>query len=636
MNGDSGASHTISRRAVLLAATGAGATIAAGAGIFAFLRSGNAPAAPGNTPTPTPPASPTRSPAATSGTASHPDAAALQQATGLWNRLALRSGQEIPYEGGVCFMDIETGEMDVISAATSGLVAHEGAYRISEGGRSRLVAVVGGHNEPDNPGRIINRETGLAASWDPNVLGLRHFHDDFAVFERRLPSEKYAPDPGRFYVFDSALQLVSEVDASHHVNFGAQRTTLSSDGMLLFATSGTVGPRSGPVIVDLISGQSFPADTPDVANDTQDQFLVEALEGNRVREVWSRKGSGEAGAPGAGEYQAYELVWNPDGSVAEEREVLLGEALGPLGFWEANILSPDGRYRLRTGTFGEYFLGLGEMEDWLYTDVEASDRSSAFRVLSGYAQYGFGAHRRWLADSSAFTVQAGYAAAPRDDYFAWVRDRRYYLVGTDGSLDTLPRIPAEFRGEHDEFIDARMGPEPAPHDPDLFAFGRSLLYNRRTGRWLGPKSPPGGTYLDPWVAPPGQQPTEMRFTWPLPGKDSTFPCPLFPPLIEREPFRTQATLVVSGTGDCLNLRREPDAESEILACLVDGTPLVLEEPPADAPHLEGLPPSDTGRLPSIWGGAPFPQQMCVYVRTESGATGWVAIQHLDWAPEAPA
>ncbi|MCA9843965.1 MAG: hypothetical protein KC491_04865 [Dehalococcoidia bacterium] len=630
-----GSGRTFSRRTVLLAGTaGAAATVAAGLGVFALARDADK-GAPPLTPDATGTSAPTPTASAIATATSHPGADALVRQGGLWNRMTVPSGEVLPYAHGVCFLDIETGVMDVISAAPPANIAYGGEYRLSLG-RSVLVALNGAHNDPNSWGQILNRETGASATWDPNVLGLRVHTDRVALFEKRLPEEDFAADPGRFYAFDANLELVRELDLSAYPGFGQTGVAVSNDGLVLFGVMSADTGRPGPVIVDIESGAAGLAEQPPWAGDTYALLALEPWGDDGARGVWQRRPP----EPGivAEEYEAFVGAWSADGSLLHSELTTLGAAIQGNSWGGSEPVSPDGRYRISVDSFAWSWTGsIGGHEDWLYTTCEAVDGSSAFRVLSGNLHYGFGEHRRWLADSSAFIVESGIDGSQRDDYFHWTMQRRYYLVSPgDGSMELLPAIPTQFWGELDERpIDWRMGPEPSPDDADLLAFGRTLLYNRRTGRWLGPKDPPTGSWLDPWDSGAVGARKSIRFAWPLPGKDSSYPVTILPPLVEKLWFREAATFVVADTGACLNLRVAPDAEAEVIRCLPDGASLVLLEPPRDSPHLSGIPLEREARVPSFWGedGAPFPEQGYVYVRADDGTTGWVALQYLEWAPD---
>ena len=80
----------------------------------------------------------------------------------------------------------------------------------------------------------------------------------------------------------------------------------------------------------------------------------------------------------------------------------------------------------------------------------------------------------------------------------------YSLVGAEGtSIDPLPAPPSSestWFGHEDI-----RGTVPAPHDPALFAFGRTHVFDRAAERWhqlsLGDHAP---AHLDPWSESDGE------------------------------------------------------------------------------------------------------------------------------------
>lgn len=94
------------------------------------------------------------------------------------------------------------------------------------------------------------------------------------------------------------------------------------------------------------------------------------------------------------------------------------------------------------------------------------------------------------------------------------------------------------------------------------------------------------------------------------------------PRIEFPPFNDENVLRVARVGSCLYLRAEPGKEGGILDCLPEGTrllPKLSEEWESQWHERRTLEPS-TAWWHGYW----------VYVRTPSGAEGWVAHEYLDW------
>jgi DNA-binding CsgD family transcriptional regulator len=616
-----GSGRTFSRRSVLLAgAAGVGTTAAAGAGLFALSRGGGMPKVDG-----TPAGRETATPAPTFTTIPHPGAAAIvRNPRDRWRRLTLPSGSEIPYTHGICFMDTTTGEMDVLSGPYA-QVQSGAAYRVSDY-VPQIVAVDPAHLPPGSAGALYDRKFGVEAGWDPMLLQLRFLNLNAVVFAAVRYQFTFIPE-GHWIVLDSGFDVIREMDMTRFPGFGQYPMALNLEGWLLVGF--TVPSDSlAPLFVRLDSGTVARGEEP--AFDTPVAFLhrFDALRDGTFQAIW-----GPMGATDRTLDTVLFARWYSDGRLAETGTARLADILPP-GTFGAPGVSGDGRYRVDMGSFADSFLGLGDHEDWLYTDLDLTDDGPVFRVLSGNLHYGWGEHRRWLADSSAFIVEAADPGYPRDDYWQWRRHRRYYLVTPDGSMEALPPIPEEFRVAPNDssWLDQWGGPEPHPDDPDLLSFGRVLVYNRATGRWFGPANPPFPAGFDPWGHDRELPPLDMRFAWPVPGQGGSSSGTILAPMVEREPFRDQATFVVSGAGGCLNLRERPSADGAIVDCLGDGTRLHLDAPPRDASYFAGFGISRE-RAPSF-----FTEdegdvaQMYVYVRTEPGATGWVAIQYLEWAP----
>jgi DNA-binding CsgD family transcriptional regulator len=618
-----GSGRTFSRRTVLLAgAAGAGATVAVGAGIVALSRGGDAGSSVAAKTTPSPSASPSSTRSATAPTP-HPGAAAVQPGDpGKWNRSAIQPGHEIPYAHGIGFMNTVDGGVDILSLATSSGVPFGSAYLASEY-IPWLVAVdpafVGGV-----VGHIFDRRFGLAFTWDWRALQLRFLHGNAVIFEA-LNFPGASGFEKRWFVFDTGLEPAAEISLADHPTFGQYPMALNLEGS---AMAGFTVPsdRNAPLFVRTDGSAAVRGDDPEFGTPLGFLHTFSSRRDGTFRATWAPAGVG---------VQRLESLlyadWYSNGRLARSGVLHVSETLGQTT-GQASPYSPDGRFRLGSGTFGSSYTGPGDHEDWRYTDFEVTNSSDAFRVLSGNLHYGWGEHRRWLADSSAFIIEAADPEYPRDDYWQWRLHRRYYLVAPDGSLEPLPPIPEEFRGDTNtgSWLDYWGGPEPHPDNPDLFSFGRVLLYNRATDEWFGPRNPPFADAIDPWAGHL-TSPTEMRFVWPLPGKDASTPGTLLPPIVERSPFRETATFVVSGTTECLNFRERPASDSPILECLANGTLVHLAIPPLDAPYLEGINFSHDRAPAFLTLDQDDTFQMYVYVRSEAGATGWVAIQYLAWA-----
>lgn len=234
--------------------------------------------------------------------------------------------------------------------------------------------------------------------------------------------------------------------------------------------------------------------------------------------------------------------------------------------------------------------------------------SPDFRLRSAALTYGdVLPPNRWLADGSGF-VAAIRGSGP-DDY-------RYAVVPTLGTpIQPFPSPRSINPGAWYEDT-WTAGPVPAPFDPDLFAFGRLHIYNRRTGRWFSARitSDSGPDHLDPWSA--GE---ELVFALPHAFHDLR-PVPrMLAPRYEQPPFDDSLTFVVEVDPEGLSLRADPAFEAQIISVLHNGDRLSLAESPDPS-----LGPSESSAHQS--GGT-----LWLYVRTESGLEGWVNSTWLAWA-----
>lgn len=608
-----------SRRAVLAAgAAGAAGTVAAGIGAFVLLRGSDSdsPAAdstPGSV-TPGPSPGVTADP--------HPGFAAVRFDDAAWNRLDLATGEPIAFEHGACFIDTKTGAIEVLQlAGLAAGAAHGGLYRTS--GDGKLVAVeIGAERGQEPAAGIYDRTNRRAIAWDPTVLRLHLLDRRMFAFGALASDPTYGPGAyagntyvaGRCYMTTADLEPVGEFDLGPDITESAYRSALSNDGRTLIMAGGT---RFVPVIVNVEQAEMREAETPAEPSQLTSMASVGPGDGSStVSAVYFRQDDSRT-----------RVTWDADGKIIDETtETAVGEDA---------LLSPDGDWRLSPGTLRNRSWGIGDQENWVYTELsDTRSSATAFRVLSGWLEYGLGIERRWLADSSAFLVTGADAAAPVDDYVSWRTNRAYYLVSTEGRLENLPAVPATLTGSRD---DARSnwgyyayfgGPEPAPDDPDLMVFGRRAVFNRRTGEWLGPGTGPSPfEQQDPWQF--GS--SEAFFTFPNIGHDYASPGTILPPVVDVAPFRDEVTLTVARAGNCLNLRERPAGGAEIVDCMPDGTRLTVADPRYLLDQGWQFPDGP----PAFWSDdVDGPRQMYVYVEQSDGERGWAAIQYLDWAGES--
>ena len=96
----------------------------------------------------------------------------------------------------------------------------------------------------------------------------------------------------------------------------------------------------------------------------------------------------------------------------------------------------------------------------------------------------------WLADGSGFVAALRDETRPAGFWYA--------VVQADGSsYDWLPTPPMLSDGPwHRE--PAVLAPAPSPDDPNLFAYGRSVLFDGASGDWHEAVLPDGPAHASPW------------------------------------------------------------------------------------------------------------------------------------------
>lgn len=151
------------------------------------------------------------------------------------------------------------------------------------------------------------------------------------------------------------------------------------------------------------------------------------------------------------------------------------------------------------------------------------------------------------------------------------------------------------------------GPDPAPTGGGCyFGYGPNV-YDACGDRWIdygwsSPDGPAGwgATHRERWFVP--------RYYW---GEGWT-EWLLLPPKMEFPPFDDEIAFRVTGTGSCLFLREQPDADATIRDCQPDGARLRFVE------------------LEETLGPGLYRGPVWIRVRAASGAEGWVAHEYLEW------
>ena len=287
---------------------------------------------------------------------------------------------------------------------------------------------------------------------------------------------------------------------------------------------------------------------------------------------------------------------------------------GPRPLNPAAFYAPAGERLVAEVTLREAGGGGAEAprEHWPAVVVEGSGTGGAgWSMLSASIGYGDGPPASpWLADSSGFVAMVRGPEPPDRPSDAY----EYAIISTDGRAITriaLPPVadPEWFRAN------AMRSPAPSPYDPDLIAFGRLQLHNRRTGEWLTANitSQAGPDHLDPWAAGPGQ----MVFALPHGGHGGASPPILLAPKRVEGAADPEFRFVVARTGDGLNLRTGGHTGTEVIGVIPDGTVVELAEDVKMPVGQRSAVQNEEG----TW----------LFVRTPAGEHGWVSAAYLDWA-----
>ena len=130
-------------------------------------------------------------------------------------------------------------------------------------------------------------------------------------------------------------------------------------------------------------------------------------------------------------------------------------------------------------------------------------------------------------------------------------------------------------------------------------------------------------YLHPSWPSWGTSDRELRLTFAGGKATGGGPYLFGHPGIEFPPFSDEFAFRVARTGSCLYLREGPGGKGPVPDCLPDGTRVVLSES-LDWANRGG------DRHPSVawWSEGDYCCGYGVYVRTEDGLEGWVALEYL--------
>lgn len=123
--------------------------------------------------------------------------------------------------------------------------------------------------------------------------------------------------------------------------------------------------------------------------------------------------------------------------------------------------------------------------------------------------------------------------------------------------------------------------------------------------------------------------TEFGFV--LPGAaDSGYVDGSWPaPVVDAIPFADSPAAVVANAETCADLLESPSSQANVLDCLPNGATLTIAAVPPDVPDDSGLVASGV----AFWTDErEAPRRHFVRVAAEDGGEGWLALEHLEWAP----
>lgn len=169
----------------------------------------------------------------------------------------------------------------------------------------------------------------------------------------------------------------------------------------------------------------------------------------------------------------------------------------------------------------------------------------------------------------------------------------------------------------------RPRPVPAPAGDDrFFSYGRLAVYDAVEDRWAiaDVPSPYDPGHHNPW----GDTDREIRFVLDHGGHGGSSQHFAGSPRIEFPPFSNELRFRVHGTSSCLRLRTEPGTEGEVVACLGDGTRVLLSQSQewAGSAGYYARHPSFALLYNEDW-------NVWVYVHTADGLEGWVSHDYLE-------
>lgn len=584
-----------SRRRILSAGIAGGLAIAGGAAGLAYWATRGGPNSPAAAPSPT--HAPSAMPSATATSTPINQLTLIEEVPlSTWETRTLAPGEQIGWESGAFYMDIDTGAVNAWRLAADaapkqgqGLSVH----RVVRGGE--LITA-----QPSTDEQMVyalHRGLKRAFRWPANTIFLMDSLGDGFTF-----SSSAMQSPQRTFIAKADLSLRSMVTATK----GGLRSEIAES------------PNGGSAVVFEGSAQGDSVELRSFSLETGETLMSRSFQARSGEFVQPQ---GIFPIPGDREFMAGLTYMipdkaNPPGVVRTTRLRLpwagrwdlAAEDSGP----PVGSFSPDGRSESRPAVLRQSReQGLGGVGDWTAMTINDLDGPQRFAVLSASAPFFNFGSSDWVSDGSALVMMvedvgegSGYTSI------------RYVLADAGGNALTPLKLPPPPATSY-VYPDLWRTPVPCPNDPAVVALGLVEVLNLRTGTSLranlGGVAPP--VLGMPWMG----RSRELAFALPQGGKDGPgLPSFIAPSIIRTALPKEPLEFTVARTGDCLNVRNGPTLKDEVIACIADGTPLTL----ADRYAIEGASTASYARNEDgAW----------VYVSTSGGLQGWVAAAYLDWA-----
>lgn len=534
------------------------------------------------TPSPAPTATPSPSPTVAPTPVPCSGVECIEPAPNLFEHRIWEQGESVrdDWRNGSFVLDPETGRIEGYRLKACADRGDCGLDRYYEGGRGSWFATLydrGSDRGEDRWSALLNRETRESWHWPPCYLRLVAMSRARLLFEDRAGGD-YCMPTGRFMLLNREMESIARFTVGD--GEGDPRAIFSPDGLTIVLE---VEDDVYLVPVDSVRPTLLFRPQPhDVLGEPGGAFIANSwlnwsTAPNIHIGIWY--GGGDGGRVADGEWQERYFSWDGDPLPAPAESACAGTP------------SPDGRYvAVPEGepVFSMYLWSPLPPNPWASVRiVDVATCEPILRVRSVRLR-----ERVWVA--AWLSTSDGFVVGVNDGY----------MIARIRPEPGLVRLPFE-----DESGPWDTGPDPAPTgDGCFFGYGPNV-YDACEDRWFdygwsSPDGPAGwgATYRERWFVP--------RYYW----GEGWVEWLLLPPKMEFPPFDDEIAFRVTGTGSCLSLREQPDADAVVRDCLPDGSRLrfvKLEE--------------TLGYRPGLYRGSVW-----VYVRAESGVQGWVSHEYLEW------